>query len=953
MNRFDCLSLECPVLGPHLLEASAGTGKTFAIEHVFVRLILEKIPLEEILAVTFTKAAARELKERIFLNLKKAHTSLHENSPIWPYLAPWIGQPEAQRLLSSAINGFDRCQIFTIHGFCLRMLKEFAFEVGNLFSLQDLEAIEQSKKLKSSLARFWKEGIPEGLLCPEQIATLFGKYDTMQELGSAILNSKKRLTSRSFQELFHEFSSFSIPENLPEEFEKIRIQYKAHPGDFDAQINLLDLPQNPLSFRKLIQHQGSLFSFLSPKNRKVKYLGPTPLDEMTFQLGSLVFEATHPKKILSLLASSWDTWEKTQEPIFHPDALLSHMRQAIDTPSFVLQLQKRFKAVIIDEFQDTDALQWDIFNEAFLKSPHLKALYLVGDPKQSIYRFRNADVYTYFKAKEALKPHLYHLDTNFRSSKELIQSLNRLFARNWLFLPQINGSIDSHPVYAGSDQTSDFQDEKKALHWMRGEEETFLPYSVCEIEKLFPKYSIAVLVKDRYEIQEAMTLLRQRNIPCIARSHEPLSETFTFQCVKELLNAIAFPQDESCRSIVEAGPFSNVRFLKATLEERGLAYFFSQVSLIQEMEDGAQMIEALLDWERSQGFSFDGLIRFLDEFDEEIRKRMDEMEEAVQILTLHMSKGLEFDVVFALALASGAPLAEDAEEDAEKLRQLYVAMTRAKKRLYVPLKNTTRRISPMDLFREIVEKEEGPFPMFIESLPESSSEIIPSPFFLPPPTRCPPQIIPPAPLKQASPYLPSQIYSFTSLAKTKEMEFIQTPEEGPHFLPRGKETGTLIHSVFEALFRSPQRDFSLIEKQLLHTPLAPWISLVESLVQNTMNIPLSDGTCTFCLKDISEVCVEMEFLYPKETQFIKGFIDLVFIHHKKIYIVDWKTNLLKDDSKEAVDEAMKGHDYELQASLYTEALRRHFGDSFDLMFGGAFYLFIRTGTYTHFIPRKI
>src|SRR3989338_849715 len=118
MKRFDCLALDCPLFGPHLLEASAGTGKTFSIEHIFVRLILEKVGVEKILAVTFTRAATRELKARIRSNLEKALECIQSQNSSWEYLQPHFGSEEAIRLLADALATFDQCQIFTIHGFC-------------------------------------------------------------------------------------------------------------------------------------------------------------------------------------------------------------------------------------------------------------------------------------------------------------------------------------------------------------------------------------------------------------------------------------------------------------------------------------------------------------------------------------------------------------------------------------------------------------------------------------------------------------------------------------------------------------------------------------------------------------------------------------------------------------------------------------------------------------------
>lgn len=1001
MNRFDCLSLECPLFGPHLLEASAGTGKTFAMEHVFVRLVLANIPLEEILAVTFTRAATRELKERIRTNLEKALAMCSgEEASSWEYLAPFMGLEEAILLLTQALKGFDRCQIFTIHGFCYRMLQEFAFEAGR-FSLSDPEDfLETSKKMRSAMERFWEEGLPPDLLCPEQIAHLFGKYDTLQELGTALLRSQKPMDENSFLKQHRQFISclknWTLPVSLSElqdEFSLIRGNYKVQKGDFEGQIqclyDALQEKENPLPLRRLIQHQGTLFSFLSPKNRKMKSKEEHSSRFFSWavsELGPIVLEASDRKDIFSILTLGWKEWEKKNvlsEGVFQPDALLEQMKQAIQSPEFLSKMQRKFQAVIIDEFQDTDPLQWEIFHQAFLENSSLKAFYLVGDPKQSIYRFRNADVYTYFSAREKIgEANLYHLDTNFRSSQEMIGSLNALFSRNWLPLPQKQEFISYVPVRAGSVVRSDFLDEKKALHWMLGSEEasyreTFLPYAVSEIEKLYlPSYkSAAILVKDRYELQMALMMLQTRHIPATARNHQSLADTFAFSSLREFLEAVSDPQDENARAIAEVGPFAgkhSFAYWKMAFEEKGMAHCFSE--LFREIPldaDTSQIIEELLHWEDREGFSFEGLKRFFHAFErleveEGSRRRPDEEENAVQVLTLHMAKGLEFDVVFALALASSSQEAKEEEEElrAERLRQLYVAMTRAKKRLYIPWKQSTslKKASPMDLFCHSVESDLGaPFVSYLEDLSKTHSisfEKVPSPFILEP---CEKKSVDNPDIKKTFPplrYAPSYINSFTSLAKKGEYESVK---EDPFSLPSGKETGIVVHAVFEAIFSSFmwRQETAVLDafvaKELAATSLEPWTSLVQEMVRNTLSQKISDGTRVFSLRDLDEkqVFAEMEFLYKEGSHFVKGFIDLAFLFEGKLYILDWKTNLLKDTTRESLDEVMKVHDYPLQASLYAEGLRRHFGEkSFEDLFGGAFYLFVRTGAFLHFMPEK-
>ena len=122
MQKFNILDRSLTIFGKHFLEASAGTGKTFAIEHLVVRLILSgKMTINQILVVTFTRAATRELKDRIHSNLQKAFRALKEGVSSYDYLQPYAEDGNAKHLalayLDEALQCFDEAQIFTIHGF--------------------------------------------------------------------------------------------------------------------------------------------------------------------------------------------------------------------------------------------------------------------------------------------------------------------------------------------------------------------------------------------------------------------------------------------------------------------------------------------------------------------------------------------------------------------------------------------------------------------------------------------------------------------------------------------------------------------------------------------------------------------------------------------------------------------------------------------------------------------
>lgn len=995
MKRFNILDPNCPFLGAHLLEASAGTGKTFTIEHVVVRLVLENIPITEILAVTFTKASTRELKERIFGNLQKALLILENNGPYqgFDYLQNIDNIQKAKILLFNAMSEFDESQIFTIHGFCYRMLKEFSFEANILLSIQDPDhPVKDRQKLQILFEQFWTSGI-DNILCPEQIKILFSKHEDYQSLCNFIAKSNHKNLENTYEECFRDFQKqllenpYKIPsfEDLLQEFSAISINYKSVKGDFLAQLqamyNAINGHDVEKQFRQLILHQGTIFDFLSPENKKVKIKEVKNCNFLSFfsflseKIKPLIESAVDRKQIEKNLSASFKVWLENQKflkQLSDPDEILLQMRKSLDC-SFVESIQQKYKAIIVDEFQDTDPIQFDIFYECFIKDKKYLALYLVGDPKQSIYRFRNADVYTFLKAKQILgDENVYHLDTNFRSTKELVNSLNVLFSRNWLSLPKIGSSLQYLPVLSGSKDSLQMKDGKKSLHWMIGSkessfDETFLPYAAQEILQLNLESlsQVAILVKDRYEANFAQKFLLAQGIACVCKSHEPIAENFWFQSLKELLYAVFYPHEEEYRLIYEKGPFCknfSLVFLHDILVNGGLSSLFSKIFDQRDLHSELKLIiQEILDFETREGFSILGCVKFLQDLEkctpeDGFSLKDFEQNNAVQIMTLHISKGLEFDFVFALALASKAPKNADEDDEimAEKLRQLYVAMTRAKKRLYVPWIDGSNSTSAIDLFAKQVSLQEGCFKSYLEKLTEKhciSTESVVTPFVVSLKGSFEPSKVEKAFFKKAPYFPPLNIESFSSLAKTKEKH--APIELDPQDLPKGKETGVLIHEILEKIFstdfawKDAEKISDIIVKSVKQTPYEPFVDKIIFLLNQALNLTLSSPYHSFSLKEIERgnVVTEFEFLYEESDRFMTGFIDLVFVIDKHVYIVDWKTNVLKDASEEAMMEAMQSHDYLLQASIYQQAMARYFGSEY--VFAGVFYFFLRTGTYQY------
>ena len=224
--------LESPLEGTNLIEASAGTGKTYAITGLFLRLLLEEnLSVKEILVVTFTEATTEELKDRIRTGLRKAIAAFSTGKAEDKFLEELVEKTSdpvsALRCLNTAIRGFDEACIYTIHGFCRKMLHEYAFESGSLF---DTELVTDQEGLKREVVEdFWRRHLyKESSLfvnyvlhlkvTPEKLLSLFGKKTGRLEM--KIIPKFEDVDSsdaeRQFKEAFDEvYSSWIASNEMP------------------------------------------------------------------------------------------------------------------------------------------------------------------------------------------------------------------------------------------------------------------------------------------------------------------------------------------------------------------------------------------------------------------------------------------------------------------------------------------------------------------------------------------------------------------------------------------------------------------------------------------------------------------------------------------------------------------------------------------------------------------
>ncbi len=1108
MNTFNILSRELNVFAPYFLEASAGTGKTFAIEHLVVRLLIEgnsPLGIEQILVVTFTRAATRELKKRIRENLCRAKEQLVEGVSTADYLEAICEKgdqavKDAAQKIDAALINFDGAQIYTLHGFCHRALNEFAFEAGIGFEVPNPEEQQHRVLLTQLIKSHLKRSLKATDYSPQQMKILLNKYqgDHRKMVGALmdLVTSNKQIhPGVPFHKLLETFAH-QIKILQPVEKTKFKSDIEALRPLYKKMDEKETAPQIELFGEMLESQQCTLQQFeqllkgdfflekMGPEYRKVRAKEPTQalhypglVDQLRRTVLPLLDEGKDSSAILLRLAH--DLKENAQEHLeqtekFSPDELLIKMRQAAHLPPFAERMRQRYRAAIIDEFQDTDPVQWDIFQTLFLSK--MEAVCLVGDPKQSIYAFRNADVYTYLNAAKAMgASSKRHLDTNYRSTAPLVQALNLLFSKangHWMALPRTAETLEVKPVRsADASEEAGVPLQFFIVVGKKGREKRFptsdmlekqiFPYLASELDALHREkgveyHDIAILIKDRFMAKEVVDYLKLRGIPASSKQGALITDSVAYFALKEMLAAVCSPSTLSKVKAALGGPLiawgqnqlnkglddpsllqakAQMQSLNHILFEKGFALFFqtllhsrwgdSPMTLLEEMLgrgelslylDLRKLSELCIEEAMSRDLQGEGFLRFLMEMAmeahrEDVRLRTVAHEEkgSVAVMTIHVSKGLEFDTVFALGIAArhkpsdlmatyqegcsvmrpyhskDSDCRRSIEElDAEKMRQLYVALTRAKKRLYVPFVIDEEQkpiqegeASPIELFFAMM----GTAPSSHEelyahaqSLNLSSAKAILAPLEY----RIleemadvsyaqiaqDPALEAPKPIRL--PHYDEQLLSFTSLAKKETIFDPSLPASSvlsPHSLPLGSETGHLLHHLFEKIFKLrlhhplDENGLSeLIREEIASTPLEGWIPILHPWIVAL----LRKNLVQFALSDVPghQLQQEMEFYFPISKGMMKGFCDLLLEYRGKYYLLDWKSNYLgpsdADYTQEKMEQVMHGHDYFLQASIYASALKRFVklfdNRSFSESFGGAIYYFVRGTAFYHFIP---
>ncbi|MFI8482102.1 exodeoxyribonuclease V subunit beta [Pseudomonas sp. NPDC078700] len=594
--------------GRSLIEASAGTGKTFTLTLLYARLLLEKqLSVAQILVVTYTSAATAELRERVrkrLADLLVVYEQGHGDDALLNSLHDQYPDPASHRRLLLAVHGFDQAAIFTIHGFCQRALQDAAFEAGGDF---DNELTQDDRELLDALiADLWRIELanaePEwaAFLVQQKITPQVLRQRLRSHLGKPYLRiepvpsapaelaelRKAWLHAKDFWlrqgagwiEQLKGFTGFNKRSFSTEKFDFWQLDLDGYFSDAAGLFGKVE------GLRKLARE-----SLIKGTNKGFD----APLEAVADALQGLcdALDAAQPEaeqrlidlqvRMIGQLNEQLPARKAAQRMLAFDD-LLNQLQQALygeGGEHLAATLREQYPLALIDEFQDTDPIQYQIFRRIYAESTAGEVgsdadLCFVGDPKQAIYAFRGADLATYFTARsEAARQ--YSLATNHRSTPQLISALNQVFdrpqpfavegldyppvgasdkSRAKLVLPSVDGQSDASLalVWLGDDYLSkgeagslvatDTARRIASFLAASGRGEAYFEHDA--VHTPLKGGDIAVLVASHRQAAEVAAELAARGVPSVRRGKESVWHSEEAEALAAVLAAYAEPGRE-------------------------------------------------------------------------------------------------------------------------------------------------------------------------------------------------------------------------------------------------------------------------------------------------------------------------------------------------------------------------------------------------------------------------
>lgn len=464
-------SINTELAGVNLIEAAAGTGKTYNIQNLAARLIVEKnFPINSIVIVTFTEKAAAELADRLRIVLEALLAVLQnrfcdENETerakalLQRFDKQGIPREDQQRRVEQALRDFDTNCVSTIHGFCAKVLQENAFESSVAFRVRiEPDMKSYTKKLLGDycrMIRYQQRPLPG--FEKFDSASLGYKIESMLRKDNIKINNtvKEYDSADKLREYLDALARQIAEENVDGFLDELQGKVKKINdinGDKYLEIcrqhchslkaDELPAPVLTANILKPMQTSELLKVLKKPSNATPPGLAVMEKYSSLLQLFDKYcrFSENECNLFLIMQARSFvqkglAEWKK-RDNFQGYDDLIINLHKALKSSDRKLcnVLRSRFHAGIIDEFQDTDSLQYDIFDEIFIKNPVDPIFFMVGDPRQAIYSFRGGDLPAYLRAaNHCPEERKFALTTNYRSSKPMIKMFNEFFEHNCTF----------------------------------------------------------------------------------------------------------------------------------------------------------------------------------------------------------------------------------------------------------------------------------------------------------------------------------------------------------------------------------------------------------------------------------------------------------------------------------------------------------------------------------------
>jgi len=1201
VNRLDPLAV--PLRNTTLIEASAGTGKTWTLATLYLRLLVEsQLQVGQILVVTYTNAATAELRDRIRRRLREAvaafeHAADGGSAPadgahatdgaatdplrslVEHCRAAGTLEP-TRKHLATALRGFDEAAIFTIHGFCQRILLENAFESGVMF---DAELVTDERPLCSEVVKdFWvrelhdapaalirhlqKKQSPDQLeklarkvlasrdmpVLPEDAATLdrTGLKGAVDDWRGAVVAAHTIWASGGSEVA----RLLGAPATLNQQsYPAAKLAgWCAQLGAFLAQAS----DGSTAAFRYLDRFTTAKLADCTRKDRETPTHPLFAACDRVVEARDVLEDACkrHALRLQGELVRHVGAEVRKRHDAANTqsfDDLLYRLRDALRGTSGTMlaaQIRERFRAALIDEFQDTDPVQYEIFRRIYLGSD--APLFLIGDPKQAIYAFRGADVFTYVGAKEDAGANAYTLQVNHRSAAKLVAAVNTLFRR--VRAPFVFDEIPFTEIAPATRTREALEGEaaarppleilylspadgarpgKETKDWANRNVPAVI---AAEIVRLLESRAtiggrplhagdVAVLCRTNRQAIDGQRALRALGVPSVRQGDDSVFESAEAEEIERVLRAVAEPGDPRLLRAALATRLVGLdalalddlqrdeagwddwaahfrEWLEAWSGQGFMAAFRSLLAVcatqrrLLALDDGERRLTNVLHLaELLQAASREahrGPLALVDwlsllrsdpaaraEFASEAAQvRLESDDKAVQLVTIHRSKGLEYGVVYCPYTWDGASLHGEDEQwvrfhdeadqrtlkldlgseahaghlerarleaFAENLRLLYVAVTRARHRCTLVWSNVGGdQLTPLGYLLHQAQVSGSPAELVaatqahlvslggrerlahldeLERRSDGSITIralsVPGP--PPPALRTPAPSVTDLVLRHTERTLDVawRVSSFSGLAASGGRTSHQA-EEGIdhdatgavdadeaaraaaraaeritlHDLPAGARTGELLHTILE------HADFQRTDPADLgarvHDAIgqygfeARWEAPIGQALDEALATPILAGSERFRLADVPvrKRFNELQFLFevrsgfdkealascfarhpsenrghdyphrlerlgfPKLKGYLGGFIDLVFKHGGRWYVVDYKSNFLgprpSSYAPVRLRQAMSLHHYYLQYHLYVLAVHRYLtlrlpGYDYARDFGGVAYLFLR------------